>query len=365
MSGETDYGWQVTVDASDHELLRNAIKSVHEEYSADLYLYSASVDDRGYGNLRVELARLDENRKKRAILILVTNGGSANSAYQIATLFQKRYEEFFIYCPSRCKSAGSLIALGANTLFMDVDSELGPLDVQLIKQNELFARKSGLLSRSSFDALADAALSLYEHLMLNISLKSAGRISFKIASELSSTMAADLLSPIYGQMNPDVVGAEKRDLEVAIEYGNRLAERSRNAKPDAVQALVHNYPSHDFIIDDMEAQTLFRSVVKPSESLRELASQLRDFAFDEADPGVVFALSTLVEIGEDENGTPSADVVTEEAVAEQQCGSADRGSDQDAVGSFESGTRPAKATGTKKAATSNGSADSSGASSNE
>jgi membrane-bound ClpP family serine protease len=37
------------------------------------------------------------------------------------------YKEFYVCAPSACKSAGTLIALGAHKLIVDPFSDLGPL----------------------------------------------------------------------------------------------------------------------------------------------------------------------------------------------------------------------------------------------
>jgi hypothetical protein len=197
---------------------------------------------------------------------------------------------------------------------MDVYSELGPLDVQLIKQNEIALRKSGLLSKSSFDALADAAFELYERLMMNITVKSRGNVSFQMASELSAGMTSTALAPIYSQMNPDVIGSEHRDLNVATEYGDRLAAKSCNAKTDTVKRLVKNYPAHDFVIDMEEARDLFRFVDYPSENLYRVVGALGPGAYNEAPGTMVFALAQLA-TEENEDGQTSDD---DEPSAEQE-----------------------------------------------
>ena len=46
--------------------------------------------------------------------------------------------------PRYCKSAGTLIALGASALYMDDRSELGPLDMQVTRGDEIGAMRSGL-----------------------------------------------------------------------------------------------------------------------------------------------------------------------------------------------------------------------------
>lgn len=275
------------------------------EYEADVYLYSGPIADEGYGQLASEIGRTKQVADKgnipshsRAILILTTNGGQANPAYQIARLFQTQYDEFLLFAPSYCKSSGTIIALGAHRLIMDVFAELGPLDVQLPKENEIFGRRSGLLMRSAFESLEESAFSLFEYFMLEITRRSDGLVSFKTASEISSQLTATLFAPVYGQISPDTVGSDHRDSMVAYHYGIRLAMRSGNVNANVVKHLVENYPAHDFIIDSDEARGLFENVDEPKPVLYELLSLLGDLAYVEQDKA---AVRSLVVRGEDDD----------------------------------------------------------------
>lgn len=221
---------------------------------------------------------------------MTSNGGSANSAYQIARFLQVIYKKFILFAPRYCYSAGTLIALGAHQLVMSPFSELGPLDVQLLKQNELGARKSGLLARSAFQALSDSSFELFESFMLKIMNKSGGLISFRVAAELSATLTTGLMSPIYAKMDPDVIGSDQRDLSVAFHYGVRLVEDSGNADIGTVYYLINGYPAHDFVIDYREACDLFKEVAFPSNELMTL-SALCDKLHAGADGTYVAALS--------------------------------------------------------------------------
>jgi len=267
-------------------------KAAAERHDADIFLYSGPIEDAGFGRLAAAVtAEAADGHRSRAILILVTNGGSANAGYQIARLMQKMYSEFWLYCPSRCKSAGTLVALGAHRLIMDNFSELGPLDVQLLKEDEIGARKSGLLARSTFSALSEEAFSLYERLMISIKVKSKSLVSFKLASQLAAEMSSNLLAQVYGQISPDIVGNEKRDLDIAVHYGQRLGEYSQNINSHTVEHLVKCYPSHDFIIDDDEAREWFNNVDVPSEELYALVGALGPLAYSESDSPIVLPLS--------------------------------------------------------------------------
>jgi len=276
------------------EAFEKAVSAAADHYDADIFLYSGAIEHEGYGRLIEEMADHKSSRD-RAILILTTHGGSANVAYQIARLFQKTYTDFIVFAPSICKSAGTLIALGAHELLLDNMCDLGPLDVQLFKQNEIAERKSGLLSKSSFDALGNAAFHLYEKLMMGITMRSGGVVNFKLASELSASMTGQLLSQVYSQMNPDIVGSENRDLNIALEYGRRLVGYSQNSDEIGVMRLVEDYPSHDFIIDNDECETLFNNVDVPSEHLYQVLRFIKQYVYDEASNVVVLGLTPSVQ----------------------------------------------------------------------
>lgn len=280
----------------DEESLKKIIADVEADYEADIYLYSAGIDHEGYGKIVKDFKR----NHKNALLILTTNGGLANSAFQIARFFQNQYEEFLICIPSVCKSAGTLLAIGASRLIMGPFSELGPLDVQLYERDEIFSRKSGLLSHSAFDALKQESFALYEHFLLSIKARSGDNISFPVASSVAGEMAAGLMAPIFEQISPNVLGSDYRDLQVAIHYGERLAAYSGNISSGGVRFLTENYPSHDFIIDKQEADELFEKVDEPTQSLWKLIGTFSGFVLSEKQEGFVFRLSSFTESSTEE-----------------------------------------------------------------
>jgi len=304
------------------EELKRAARKAVEAYDADIILYSGSIEDDSLGEL-AEAVTAAFTGRSRCILILATNGGSANGAFQMARFLQRTYDEFVLYCPGACKSAGTLVALGANILIMDQFSELGPLDVQIAKEDEIGARKSGLLATATFEALAEQTFKMYEHLMTSIKYKSAGQVSFKLASQLAATMTAETVGQLYAQMNPDVIGSERRSLLIAKRYGDLLSEDTGNLKSShTVDHLVSCYPSHDFVIDDTEARKLFRHVYLPNEELYELTAVLGKVAQSGSHETIVLPLhfeedETNVDLGPsdgaDAGGAPPLDEGGEEA----------------------------------------------------
>jgi len=234
----------------------------------DFLLINHDIDDALFADV---LTCVTENRKNdKVVVIIVTYGGQANVAYRVGRLLQTMYQEVVAFIPSICKSAGTLIVASANCVICTGFGEIGPLDVQLARRDEIWGRRSGLTSRSALTDLREHTFDLFEHVMFAIIAKSRGSISFRLAAEISAKMTAEVMSSIYAQINPEVLGQDFMDLTVAEKYCERLNKSSRNLKPGAIHRLVYEYPTHDFVIDFEEASELFESVEQPTVTLISL-----------------------------------------------------------------------------------------------
>lgn len=260
-------GGKATKKARDvNQKLAAAVAAVAVEFDSDVILYNAPIAEDGYGRLIQELGKAS-GKRKNCLLVLVTYGGLANSAYRIARLLQRTYDKFYVFVPSYCKSAGTILALGCSALIMSEFGELGPLDVQLFKPDEIGERKSGLLMHSAFESLNEKVFSLFESILIGIKQKSGGLVTFPVAAQIAGEITATAMQPIYAQINPEVLGDDYRDLQVAYHYGMRLAIHGGNGRLETIKHLVEHYPSHDFVIDPDEAEALFEDVRAPSKAL--------------------------------------------------------------------------------------------------
>ena len=237
----------------------DAAGAIADKLNARVVAYSGYIDHPAVGNLLMEIYR-EEDKRENTFLILTTIGGDADAAYRIARIVQLISKKFYLCVPRMCKSAGTLIALGANEIVMNPFAELGPLDVQLVQRDEIEQSRSGLVVDTALEGLAEKTRATFQECLLSITYGSDKAISFEAASKVAATLATGVMAPIYAQIRPGDLGNDRRNLEIAKAYGQRLIRHSRNAKRDAISRLVHKYPSHSFIIDSEEAETLFRNV---------------------------------------------------------------------------------------------------------
>ncbi len=181
-----------------------------------------------------------------------------------------------------------MIALGANELVMfDAVSELGPLDVQLLKRDEIGQRRSGMVVRTALNGLSQETFEVFENIMLGIKVKSRHTVSLEVASRIAAQIATGVMTPVYAQINPEALGNDLRDLNVARAYGDRLVGHGKNAERETVMRLVEGYPTHGFIIDKAEAAHMFKKVVEPSPKLISLVRALGFYVYGEQSPHFV------------------------------------------------------------------------------
>jgi hypothetical protein len=241
-------------------------RKVSLSLDADIYLVSGGLYDPLANDVMDKIATV-KKRKENALLILTTFGGDADVAYRIARSFQHAYSrgDFIILIYDMCKSAGTLLAVGASKLIMTDGAQLGPLDVQLGKPDSIGEKMSGLTPCQSLAFLQEHAFKLFEYCFLQLLQKSDRQITFRTATQIATEMTTGLFDPVYAHLDPMRLGEYHRDMMIAAEYGKRLNSPKNNLlSSSALTKLTHGYPSHGFVIDREEAKELFKRVEGPT-----------------------------------------------------------------------------------------------------
>lgn len=262
------------VPESGLEALPGFVDAVSEALDADVFFYNGPIDeDSGLYSAFIDEIPIPRKRPN-ALLILLTMGGDPDEAYRIARLLRHHYASFKLYVPNMCKSAGTLIATGADELVIAERGELGPLDVQLLKRDEIAARYSGLTIQETLTKLEEAALRSCEQFFLNLIIGSGGSITLKTATEVATNMTTGLFAPLYGQVDPMLLGETERAMRIGLAYGKRLIELGKNLTENRLKDLISEYPSHGFVINYSEAKTLFNRVREPSDEEQGIVKSL-------------------------------------------------------------------------------------------
>ena len=248
--------------------------AIAKESNCDVLFYNGPIVRPADEYLIRECIR--RRRRPNLLLLLITEGGDADAGYRITRCLQDKYENFTVYICGYCKSAGTLIALGANEIVMSDHGELGPLDIQMPKKDEIWDVQSGLTVMSSLEALKEKTYLAFEDFFLRIIASSGGTITVKTAADIASRLSDGLFSPISKQIDPYHLGEATRSVRIASNYGRRLLFKTDNYTNDSLEILVSGYPSHGFVIDRQEATMLFSNVRDPTEMEESLPESLGD-----------------------------------------------------------------------------------------
>lgn len=235
------------------------------EHDADILLMNAPIAP-GLAVIIRSVIEARANRRDKIVVILVSSGGIADDAYRAASAIQSLYSEVVVCVSGWCKSAGTLMAIGANSLLFGCHGEMGPLDVQIAVKDEIADnRDSGLVIDAAIKGLNTNAFRVFEKFMTSIIEQSSGAITFRTAADLAADMTVGLMSPIYEKIDPLRMGADQRAQNIGFHYAARLNFKGDNLDgPEALNMLLNGYPSHGFVIDMEEAGRLFTNV-KPLE----------------------------------------------------------------------------------------------------
>ena len=94
----------------------------------------------------IEMMKINSQRNKLSI-ILTTNGGSAEVAERLVYIFRKHYNEVDFFVPDYAYSAGTILCMSGDNIFMDYYSVLGPIDPQVMNKDGVFVPALGYLDK--------------------------------------------------------------------------------------------------------------------------------------------------------------------------------------------------------------------------
>jgi hypothetical protein len=238
------------------------INGMASSLSADIISYSGTISH-PHDCMFVSMLR-GMDRRKNVLLLMTTDGGSADAAYRMMRGVQHFYQTGKIYflVIDRCKSAGTLMSVGADEIILVDDAELGPLDVQVLKPDELGEFTSGLTAYQALTALRNESIQSFEELFLRLRRYSGFQITTRTAADIAAKLSTGGIQKLYEQLDPMRIAEHQRAMLIAHEYGSRLSRG--NLKADALDRLIADYPAHGFMIDCKEAYTLFTKVRLPT-----------------------------------------------------------------------------------------------------
>lgn len=263
------------------------LRDLSTSANKDCLIYIGGINRQGY---ELVSEKFKEKGHEEAYLFLATYGGDPDAGFRIARALRHHYKRLTILVPTYCKSAGTLLAIGADELVISDKGELGPLDMQLKKPDELFDMSSGLDITQAMEFLRTQSAEILKSTLLDLKIEL--EVTTKTAAEIATKLAHGLVSPIYAQIDPYKIGESQRAIAIAFSYGQRLDEKVKNLKNTAsLKSLVLDYPSHGFVIDRKEATKLFKNVRAPADLEQIVIDELYDLC---KNPGSQNPIVTII-----------------------------------------------------------------------
>ena len=135
-----------------------------------------------------------KDRRSALLVVLDTPGGVAEVVERIVRIFREHYKEVRFLIPDRALSAGTILAMSGDSIWMDYNSVLGPIDPQVEREGKLVPALSYL---HQFEALKtrskDGTLTTAEVILLQ-KLDLAELHQFELARELSISLLKEWLT---------------------------------------------------------------------------------------------------------------------------------------------------------------------------
>lgn len=198
-------------------------------------------------------------------LIIYTCGGDTLAAWNIINLFREFCNELEVIVPNKCRSSGTLMALGANSIVMTKQATLGPIDPSITRSMIPIIPNSTPPQR-----LPISVESVKGYFSL---LKEEFGASSDAALSAAYTKLAEYIHPL---VLGDVYRTQKQ-IQMLAEKLLRMHNVDDQTIKHIVSFLCSDSGSHDYTINRSEARNLGLSVETPTqETYNELKAWFMD-----------------------------------------------------------------------------------------
>lgn len=203
----------------------------------------------------------------RISLVLYTCGGNTLAAWNIINLFREFCNELEVIVPNKCRSSGTLMALGANSIIMTKQATLGPIDPSITRAMSPVIPNTNPPQRLSISV--ESVKGYFSLLREEFGAKSDAALSAAY-TKLSEYIHPLVLGDVY---------RTQKQIQMLAEKMLHMHRTDRKAIKNIVTFLCSDSGSHDYTINRTEARSLGLNVESPSqETYNELKAWFVDVA---------------------------------------------------------------------------------------
>lgn len=120
------------LDSTIKDILADRLNALEEHFESDVAFYYGAIDPslgRAFRDF-IEGLRAD-GENNRLVLFVNTGGGSAEASEKMVEVMRHHYDELYFVVPDYAMSAGTILCMSGDRIYMDYSSSLGPIDPQV------------------------------------------------------------------------------------------------------------------------------------------------------------------------------------------------------------------------------------------
>ena len=193
--------------------------------------------------VRMAIEGLKDTRRETLLVILHTLGGVVEEVRNIVQILRHHYDYVHFLVPVHAMSAGTVLAMSGDKIYMDYFSRLGPVDPQIQTGNDIVPALSYLHQyKELIEKSEKGQLSSAEFVLLNkLDLAQLHRI--ELAAKLSVSLINDWLTKYRFR------DWKKNNIPVREQEKRRRAEEIAEALNDHKKWHTHGYSIHKDILE--------------------------------------------------------------------------------------------------------------------
>lgn len=205
----------------------------------------------------IETQLISVTKEDVLYLVIRTNGGSPFSAVAIMNVLQNKFDKIYAVIPKYAMSAGTLMALGTDKIYMGVRSGIGPLDLPIEHPTDgsrisaLDIKNAAVEVATLSDLVAQKRYKTLRGGDRSLSRVDAAKIAFETATEFTK--------PVTSRIDPYILSNSIRALRIGRDYAvdmltSRMMKGQYEKAVETATRLVNIYPVHEYSIFSREAE---------------------------------------------------------------------------------------------------------------
>lgn len=125
-------------DSTIKEILNERLLNLEKSFDANVIFYYGEIHPYFEKSFRdfIEKRKEESDAKNKLAVILNTPGGSVETVEKMVSIIRFHYDEVYFVVPDYAMSAGTILCMSGNRIYMDYSSSLGPIDPQVYNGKE-------------------------------------------------------------------------------------------------------------------------------------------------------------------------------------------------------------------------------------